>query len=383
MAVPPTRLPELVVGDDGTKTAFAFRGVVLGCKDLVIRIAGNADVEFPVTGLLINSSDSRLTDARAANAIKTLTSKAISAAADPQANNALVFDGTDWHPVLIVLDTDSRLTNDRTANKIRTSAVHNIATDAPQNNYALVFDGTDWHAVLIVRDNDSRLTNDRTANALRTTAAHSIATNVTPQANYGMVFDGSVWKPVLIVLDSDSRLTNDRTANALRTSASHGIDTSAPAAGHVLAFRASDSKWVSKLPAEYHSSSLTPTGTNSQSEVMMGVAGSITPTYKTRMLLTGCGTLVINANANQRGGEVSIRHGTGTAPSNGAAATGTQDAISGIDNLSTATHYVPFGLSCVVTGLTVGTTYWLDFGLRSMIDNTVTIISAKLSSIEI
>jgi hypothetical protein len=67
-----------------------------------------------------------------------------------------------------------------------------------------------------------------------------------------------------------------------------------------------------------------PTGTTSATVVMMGVGGTchITPVYSTRVRVFFSGT-ALNTNASGTG-LVEVLYGTGTAPSNGVAVTGTR-----------------------------------------------------------
>lgn len=327
MAVDPTRLPELVVADDGTKTAFAFRGVVLGCKDLVIRIAGNADVEFPISGLLINTSDARLSDYRTANAIKTLTSKAIAATADPGNAQALVYS---------------------------------TATGK-------------WELATIVYDGDSRLSDYRTANALKTATAKSISTAADPNQADGLVYDGGVWKPIAVAWANDSRLSDDRTANALRTSASHAIATDAPATGHCLAFQSGN--WKSRIRASFQGSAASPTGTSSLTGVMMGVSGTITPSFSGSIIFNISGTII-----GAVGGAASrLRYGSGSKPSNGASLTGTPVGGQAGNQASAA---LPYSLTAVVTGLAIGTAYWLDADLAAVSSGTAYLTNVAIAAHE-
>ena len=101
--------------------------------------------------------------------------------------------------------------------------------------------------------------------------------------------------------------------------------------------------------------------TSSTSEVMGGFGSSlsITPssTGDVRVMMTG-------ALGNATTGDLAtfnVRYGTGTAPAQGAAATGTACGIpvQAIGN-STSPNTVPFTFYCEVTGLTPGTSYWFE-----------------------
>jgi hypothetical protein len=101
-----------------------------------------------------------------------------------------------------------------------------------------------------------------------------------------------------------------------------------------------------------------PTGTANTTGVMSGLAGIITPVASGKIFVTICGTM---SNNNGAGGcAVVIRYGTGTAPANGVALTGTPLGGVAIRTAMTASTTVPFSLNAVITGLTPGTAYWLD-----------------------
>jgi hypothetical protein len=118
-----------------------------------------------------------------------------------------------------------------------------------------------------------------------------------------------------------------------------------------------------------------PTGTTSATQVMMGFGGvaSITPLISSRAVITVSGD-IFNASTIGDGAAFSIRFGTGTPPSNGDAVTGT---LCG----TTSTKYVAsttagkgvFSQSCIATGLTPGTPYWIDLGLSNITGGTATV----------
>jgi hypothetical protein len=110
----------------------------------------------------------------------------------------------------------------------------------------------------------------------------------------------------------------------------------------------------------------TPTGSNSASAVMMGAGVSnckLTPTYSGRVRVQ-----FDIASSNPGGGGLgvvySMRFGTGAAPANAAAATGT--VVSGPTTVTSATGETrSTSMSAVITGLTPGTAYWFDFAQTS------------------
>ena len=115
---------------------------------------------------------------------------------------------------------------------------------------------------------------------------------------------------------------------------------------------------------------------------MMGLAGSVTPakTGTIMIVLTGdCD----NATAS-RGVQIQLRTGTGTAPTNGATATGTQRGATVNMFQNNASVRTPFTVNAVVSGLTSGTTYWIDTSIASTGGaGTARIRDISISTIEI
>lgn len=107
--------------------------------------------------------------------------------------------------------------------------------------------------------------------------------------------------------------------------------------------------------------SATPTApTGATSTVMMGLGASckITPAVTGRVLVT----FYQNVFHSAVGGSVQIQlyYGTGTAPSNGAAATGTAYGSNPGMEQATAPFFTTVTITAVITGLTPGTPYWFD-----------------------
>jgi hypothetical protein len=124
-----------------------------------------------------------------------------------------------------------------------------------------------------------------------------------------------------------------------------------------------------------------PTLTTSATYVMMGLGGtaSITP------VLAGRIKLVINGNivaTNGQSATAQLSYGTGTAPVNGAAVTGTQIGSQIVQTALTGYLSTPFSLTAVISGLTVGTAYWLDLALKSSSGN-VSVTTVGVSAMEL
>lgn len=105
---------------------------------------------------------------------------------------------------------------------------------------------------------------------------------------------------------------------------------------------------------------LNPTGTASLIGVMAGLAVAITPVGSGRLhiVITGVMTNSV-ASPSPDGGSFRIYYGTGSAPANGVALTGT--ALGAANSISGGTSLIQsFSLEGWVTGLTVGTAVWID-----------------------
>lgn len=122
--------------------------------------------------------------------------------------------------------------------------------------------------------------------------------------------------------------------------------------------------------ASYSSTPADPAGTTNTTGVMMGLGGAakITPTAtgKVMFMISGDMTNPTDDSACN----VQMRTGTGTAPANGAALTGTTRGglikyeINNTSLGGTAEARVPFTCSMLVTGLTLNTAVWIDLALQ-------------------
>lgn len=101
-----------------------------------------------------------------------------------------------------------------------------------------------------------------------------------------------------------------------------------------------------------------PTGTTSASAVMVGMATSITPTTTGRVIIISSGQM---ANSALSGGvTVDLRYGTGAAPANGAAATGTVVGTSQTISALLAGLKSGFSIAGVISGLSLNVPIWID-----------------------
>lgn len=138
---------------------------------------------------------------------------------------------------------------------------------------------------------------------------------------------------------------------------------------------------LSTLGAVTTSTPADPTGTTSTTAKMMGLAGSITPAVSTRADITICGQMS-NSLIND-GATVQLRYGTGTAPTNAATLTGTQLGASQTFTALVAAQRDGFCVTGIATGLTIGTTYWIDATLNAITGGTATITGNTIKAHEI
>lgn len=115
-----------------------------------------------------------------------------------------------------------------------------------------------------------------------------------------------------------------------------------------------------------------PPGTSSTAAfVMMGLAGTITPVATGRLVITISGyatnTLITD------GGFYKMAFGTGSAPSNGGAATGTVIGGTPAFTATAASAAVPFSLTYSTTGLTLGVAVWIDLQLEAITAGTASV----------
>lgn len=127
--------------------------------------------------------------------------------------------------------------------------------------------------------------------------------------------------------------------------------------------------------------SAAPTGTASATAVMMGLAGSITPRVTGTVLFTVSGQMA-NTTVND-GATVDLRTGTGAAPTNGTAVTGTQRGVSQTMTSLTAAQRSGFSISFPVTGLTLGTAVWYDVSLLAVTAGTANVFGVTASAVEV
>jgi hypothetical protein len=139
----------------------------------------------------------------------------------------------------------------------------------------------------------------------------------------------------------------------------------------------SDVSRISPAAAATESTPGTPTGTTSMVGVMMGLAGTITPTRGGPVLLLM--TLQLDSGADTA--FVGLRYGTGGAPVNGAALTGT--IASPPSFIINASPLLPVTLAALVTGLVIGIPVWIDVSLQSVAGGSVSMNTPNIVAVEL
>ena len=124
--------------------------------------------------------------------------------------------------------------------------------------------------------------------------------------------------------------------------------------------------WQSSRNAYTNFVGFSPTATVSTTKVMMGIGSSVTltPSFSGRVRVTICGT--VSNNTGAQASYYNGYYGSGTAPANGAALTGTAlMTLQLVTSAPLAFNTFPYSIIAEVTGLTLSTAYWFDLGLAS------------------
>lgn len=137
------------------------------------------------------------------------------------------------------------------------------------------------------------------------------------------------------------------------------------------------------IPASAHTNPSDPTATTSTAAyVMMGIGSSatITPVASGRVMLCVTGECLNQSGTN--GISLKLAYGTGTAPINGAALTGTIAAGPQNQNTSTSAGSQGFCLLAPVTGLTLTTAIWVDLQVKAITGGTAQVRTLDFSAFE-
>jgi hypothetical protein len=106
-----------------------------------------------------------------------------------------------------------------------------------------------------------------------------------------------------------------------------------------------------------------PTGTSSATQVMMGIGGNVsfTPTFTGKVKITFECDIEVSSGGSDLG--TRLRYGTGTAPANAAALTGTTIGRASLVSPPNGGDPMAHCLTAIVSGLTLSTAYWFDVSL--------------------
>lgn len=135
-------------------------------------------------------------------------------------------------------------------------------------------------------------------------------------------------------------------------------------------------------PSSVQSGVLTPTGTNSATGLMMGMGTTchITPTFSGRIRFQFTGAIQnpsVSSTANAK-----AYFGTGTAPTNGAAITGTQVGAPAGGTTPVASGNTSFAVGGVTVTGVVGTAMWFDVALNTNGAGVAFIVAASCDAFE-
>jgi hypothetical protein len=236
-------------------------------------------------------------------------------------------------PVLTAADTSAVVAGTATAPTVRTATIDVIATQHPA--------AADW-------SNNSH--------------------KITSLTNGSGAQDAAAFGQIPVVEGTLSNIKPVAAAAALGASAKWA------SSDHVHA-------WGQTAPARFSPGN--PTGTTSTTQVMMGLACAFTPTGSGLVLVTFCAT--VKTTVAQVPVTIGGRFGTSTAPTNGAALTGTRigpaadPAISGSGAGSSTT----FAITDVLT-LTPATAYWFDLAVATgNVSDTASASAVSLTLVEL
>lgn len=166
---------------------------------------------------------------------------------------------------------------------------------------------------------------------------------------------------------TNANLTGPVTSSGNATAIAAGAVTNAMLAGSIQS---------SKLLAFAHTqkSVSAPTGTTSTTGVMMGLAGTITPTNSGTVSLKVCGDAVSTAIGDGMNVQLRVSSVAGqAAPTNAAALTGTTLGSLRRMVASTVAGRQSWCVIGTATGLTLASAYWIDVGLAAVTGGTASI----------
>jgi hypothetical protein len=123
-------------------------------------------------------------------------------------------------------------------------------------------------------------------------------------------------------------------------------------------------------PAWFQGTAVTRAGTtNTTTAIMMGLPGTITPSYSGRIFVMASGAWYNNTGG--WGGQLVLLYGTGIKPANGDTAVGSAFGSSALHSNMDTNVVTPWSVCGITTGLTIGTAYWLDVALKAWGGGTI------------
>src|SRR5262245_12724685 len=126
-----------------------------------------------------------------------------------------------------------------------------------------------------------------------------------------------------------------------------------------------------------------PTGGWGTTPLMCGLGGAtptFTPNASGNCLIQIAG---IARNTSGNGVNISGYYGTGTPPAAGAAVTGTQFSITQHMMFNNATQQMGFGVTAIITGLTLGVPYWIDLAISTNTGTGATVQDLQGTAMEV
>lgn len=139
---------------------------------------------------------------------------------------------------------------------------------------------------------------------------------------------------------------------------------------------------VSGTYADVESSAVSPSAINTSTPVLAGANITITPSATGKVLVTITGSI---SGAASTSAYVQIYYGTGNPPDHDAGVPSGSHAVGSIETVGNSST-APFSCTAVVTGLAVGTSYWLDagyYGSNSGNGHAVSISGVTISAVEL
>ena len=155
--------------------------------------------------------------------------------------------------------------------------------------------------------------------------------------------------------------------SAIGAGVQSALSVATNAANGLLQLNGSGTVPQANITAAAHTlATATPAGPSSTSALkMQGIAASITPTRTGTIMVTVSGYIASSGQGVIGAGiAFQIAYGTGAAPGSNATATGTvsggQQSVTNPTAATPADISYPFSISTVLSGLSVGTAYWID-----------------------